>query len=129
MRKLHSSGSSYEQTLGYSRAVQVDDMLFVSATAAGGPDGKIVGDDLYSQTRYILQKLEGVLQEAGFALADVVQSRLYVTDVAKWQEAGRAHGEVFGDIRPALTLLHVLPFVDPAMLVEVEITARKSASA
>jgi enamine deaminase RidA (YjgF/YER057c/UK114 family) len=106
MRKLHSSGSSYEQTLGHSRAVQVDDMLFVSATAAVGPDSKIVGDDLYTQTRYILQKLEGVLQEAS-----------------------RAHGEVFGDIRPALTLLHVLPFVDPAMLVEVEITARKSASA
>ena len=106
--------------------MQVDDTLYVSATAAGGPDGGIVGDDLYTQTRYILQKLEGVLADAGFALIDVVQSRLYVTDVSQWQEAGRAHGEAFGDIRPALTLLHVLPFVDPAILVEVEITAHKS---
>lgn len=128
MRQLYSSGSSYEQTLGYSRAVRVDDTLYVSATAAGGPDGRIVGSDLYAQTRYILQKLEAVLTEAGFALADVVQSRLYVTDIAQWREAGRAHGEVFGDIRPALTLLHVLPFVDPEMLIEIEITARRSAA-
>ncbi len=129
MRKLHSSGSSYEQTLGYSRAVQVDDMLFVSATAAGGPDGKIVGDDLYSQTRYILQKLEGVLAGGRIRSGRRRAKPALVTDVSQWQEAGRAHGEAFGDIRPALTLLHVLPFVDPAMLVEVEITARKSASA
>ncbi|AOU99799.1 hypothetical protein BI364_15355 [Acidihalobacter yilgarnensis] len=125
MRKLYTSGSSWEQSIGYSRAVQVGETLYVSATAASGPDGKIVGGDLYAQTQYILQKLGKVLAEAGFGFEDVVQSRLYVTDIAQWQEAGRAHGEVFGEIRPALTLLHVLPFLDPEMLVEVEITATR----
>lgn len=125
MRKLYTSGSSWEQSIGYSRAVQVGETLYVSATAASGPDGKVVGSDLYTQTQYILQKLGKVLAEAGFGFEDVVQSRLYVTDIAQWQEAGRAHGEVFGEIRPALTLLHVLPFLDPEMLVEVEITATR----
>lgn len=126
MRKLYSTGSSYEKTLGYSRAVRIDDTLYISATAAGGPDGKIVGNDLYAQTRYILQKIESVLADAGFALTDVVQSRLYLTDLGQWQEAGRAHGEIFGDIRPTLSLLHVLPFVDPDILIEIEITAHRS---
>jgi enamine deaminase RidA (YjgF/YER057c/UK114 family) len=125
MHQRYSSGSTWEATLGYSRAVQAGNTLYISATAASGPDGKIVGDGLYAQTRYILQKLEPVLKEAGFEFADVVQSRLYVTDLTDWKEAGRAHGEVFGEIRPALTLLHVLPFVDPQMLIEIELTAVK----
>lgn len=126
MRELYSAGSSYETTLGYSRAVRIDNILYISATAATGADGTIVGEDLYTQTRHILKKIDSVLKEAGFELADVAQSRLYVTDVTQWQEAGRAHGEVFGDIRPTLTLLHVLPFVDPDILIEVEITALRS---
>jgi enamine deaminase RidA (YjgF/YER057c/UK114 family) len=123
MRKLYSSGSSWEEKMGYSRAVQAGNTLYISATASGGPDGALVGTDVYSQLKYILQKLTTVLADADFQLSDVVQSRLYLTDVSQWQEAGRAHGEVFGTIRPALTLLHVLPFADPKMLVELELTA------
>jgi len=124
MSTLFSSGSSWEHTLGYSRAVQVGDTLYISATSAAAADGSVTGD-LYEQTRFALEKLGSVLAEAGFAYGDVVQSKLYITDIANWQEAGRAHGEVFADIRPALTLLHVLPFLDPAMLVEVELVAQK----
>ena len=126
MRKTFGSGSVWEQTLGYSRAVQVDNTLFISATAASGPEG-IVGDDFYSQTKYILEKLGVVLEEAGFSYEDVVQSKLYLTDISKWEDAGRAHGEVFGEIRPTLSLVHVLPFLDPQMLVEIELVAQKSA--
>ncbi|MFJ5955646.1 RidA family protein [Paenarthrobacter sp. NPDC092416] len=126
MRKTFGTGSVWEQTLGYSRAVQVDNTLFISATAASGPDG-IVGDDFYSQTKYILEKLGAVLEEAGFSYQDVVQSKLYLTDISKWEDAGRAHGEVFGEIRPTLALVHVLPFLDPEMLVEIELVAQKSA--
>ena len=124
MSTLFSSGSSWEHTLGYSRAVQVGDTLYISATSAAAADGSVIGD-LYEQTRFALEKLGSVLAEAGFAYGDVVQSKLYITDIANWQEAGRAHGEVFAGIRPALTLLHVLPFLDPAMLVEVELVAQK----
>jgi enamine deaminase RidA (YjgF/YER057c/UK114 family) len=126
MRKTYGTGSVWEQTLGYSRAVQVDNTLFISATAASGPDG-IVGDDFYSQTKYILEKLGAVLEEAGFSYGDVVQSKLYLTDISKWEDAGRAHGEVFGEIRPTLSLVHVLPFLDSKMLVEIELVAQKSA--
>ncbi|MGO4144846.1 RidA family protein [Paenarthrobacter sp. YAF11_1] len=126
MRKTFGTGSVWEQTLGYSRAVQVDNTLFISATAASGPEG-IVGEDFYSQTKYILEKLGAVLEEAGFSYEDVVQSKLYLTDISKWEDAGRAHGEVFGEIRPTLALVHVLPFLDPEMLVEIELVAQKSA--
>ena len=127
MRKTFGSGSSWEQTLGYSRAVQVDNTLYISATAASGDNG-IVGGDFYTQTKFILEKLGAVLAEAGFAYDDVVQSKLYLTDISKWEDAGRAHGEVFGEIRPTLSLVHVLPFLDPKMLVEIELVAQKSAS-
>ena len=124
MSTLYSSGSAWEHKMGYSRAVQVGDTLYISATSAAGADGSVTGD-LYEQTRFALEKLGAVLAEAGFAYGDVVQSKLYVTDISTWEDAGRAHGEVFAEIRPALTLLHVLPFLDPAMLVEVELVARK----
>ncbi|NYD79236.1 RidA family protein [Arthrobacter cupressi] len=127
MRKTYGTGSVWEQSLGYSRAVQVDNTLYISATAASGPDG-IVGDDFYSQSKYILEKLGTVLEDAGFSYEDVVQSKLYLTDISKWEDAGRAHGEVFGGIRPTLTLVHVLPFLDPQMLVEIELVAQKSAN-
>ena len=127
MRKTYGTGSVWEQSLGYSRAVQVDNTLYISATAASGPDG-IVGDDFYSQSKYILEKLGTVLADAGFSYEDVVQSKLYLTDISKWEDAGRAHGEVFGDIRPTLSLVHVLPFLDPQMLVEIELVAQKSAN-
>lgn len=125
MRELYSSGSEWEHKLGYSRAVRVGDSLYISATSAAAADGSVSGD-LYEQTRFALSKLATVLDEAGFSLADVVQSKLYVTDISQWEEAGRAHGEVFGSIRPALSLLHVLPFLDPAMLVEIELVATRA---
>jgi enamine deaminase RidA (YjgF/YER057c/UK114 family) len=124
MRTLFSSGSDWEHKLGYSRAVLVGETLYISATSAAGPDGSVTGD-LYEQTRYALEKLGAVLAEAGFGYEHVVQSKLYVTDISRWEDAGRAHGEVFGEIRPALSLLHVLPFLDPAMLVELELVATK----
>lgn len=127
MRKTFGTGSTWEQKLGYSRAVQVDNTLYISATAASGDNG-IVGEGFYSQTKYILEKLGAVLTEAGFEYGDVVQSKLYLTDISKWEDAGRAHGEVFGEIRPTLSLVHVLPFLDPKMLVEIELVAHKSAS-
>ena len=126
MRKTFGTGSTWENTVGYSRAVQVDNTLYISATAASGEDG-IVGEDFYTQARFILEKLGAVLADAGFEFADVVQSKLYVTDISKWEDAGRAHGEIFGEIRPTLSLVHVLPFLDPKMLVEIELVARKSA--
>jgi enamine deaminase RidA (YjgF/YER057c/UK114 family) len=122
MRALFSSGSDWEHKLGYSRAVQVGETLYISATSAAASDGSVTGD-LYEQTRFALEKLGGVLAEAGFGFEHVVQSKLFVTDISHWEDAGRAHGEVFGDIRPALSLLHVLPFLDPAMLVEIELVA------
>ncbi len=121
-----SSGSPWEGKIGYSRAVVAGGMVFVSATAATGADGKVAAKgDVYAQTRAILDKIGGVLAEAGASYGDVVQTRVYVTDIARWEEAGRAHGEVFGDVRPALTLLHVKPFLDPDMLVEIDLTAVK----
>jgi len=124
MRKLFSSGSAWEHKMGYSRAVLVGETLYISATSAAAADGSVTGD-LYEQTRFALEKLTAVLDEAGFSLEDVVQSKLYITDISKWEDAGRAHGEVFGEIRPALSLLHVLPFLDPAMLVEIELVASR----
>jgi len=125
MRELFSSGSEWEHKMGYSRAVKVGETLYISATSAAAADGSTTGD-LYEQTRFALEKLGSVLEESGFSYADVVQSKVYVTDISQWELAGRAHGEVFGEVRPALSLLHVLPFLDPTMLVEVELVATKA---
>ena len=124
MRTLYSSGSAWENKMGYSRAVQVGETLYISATSAAAADGSVTGD-LYEQTRFALEKLGPVLAEAGFHYEDVVQSKVYVTDITQWELAAKAHGEVFGDIRPALSLLHVLPFLDPDMRVEVELVAHR----
>ncbi len=124
MRRNISSGSPWEEKIGYSRAVVANGFVFISATAATGADGAVLGKgDMYAQTRAILDKLGAVLAEAGAGYGDVVQSRVYLTDIARWEEIGRAHGEVFGAVRPALALVHVKPFLDPDMLVEIELTA------
>jgi len=111
--------------MGYSRAVLVGETLYISATSAAASDGSVTGD-LYEQTAFTLSKLSAVLEEAGFTFADVVQSKLYLTNIDAWELAARAHGEVFGEIRPALSMLHVLPFLDPAMLVEIELVATRA---
>jgi enamine deaminase RidA (YjgF/YER057c/UK114 family) len=122
-----SSGSPWEQTLGYSRAVSVNGMVFISATAATDASGAVVGKgDVYLQTRTILDKLGQVLAQAGARYEDVVQTRLYLTDISRWEDAGRAHGEVFGASRPAMSLVHVKPFLDADMLVEIELIAVKA---
>ncbi|WP_314148620.1 RidA family protein [uncultured Leifsonia sp.] len=121
MRTLVSTGSPWESTVGYSRAVIVGDMIFISGTAGEG-------EDLYAQTRNALSTIEKILIENGFALADVVQSRLAVSDFEHWDDATRAHGEVYGDIRPAFSLVHALPFVEDAILVEVEAVAVRASA-
>ena len=121
MRKLVSTGSQWESKVGYSRAVIVGDAIFISGTAGEGAD-------VYAQTRNALAAIEQVLTDNGFALADVVQSRLAVADFEHWEDAARAHGEVYGDIRPAFSLVHALPFVDDAILVEVEAVAVRASA-
>lgn len=119
MRTTISTGSPWEPKVGYSRAVVVDDTIFVSGTAGEG-------DNAYDQTRAALATLETVLIENGFALTDVAQSRLVVADWEHWEDAARAHGEVFGEIRPAFSLVHALPFVDESIRVEIEAIAVRS---
>ena len=128
MIKRYSTGAKWEGIVGYSRAVQVDSTLEVSGTVATNDQGEVVGPgSAYEQTKYILQKIGRVLESAGFSFEDVVRTRLFVTDISQWEEVGRAHGEVFSRIRPATSMLEVSKLIDPAYLVEIEVTAIKEA--
>ena len=125
-RKNFSSGAKWEDIVGYSRAVLVGNQLEISGTVATDEIGTVGKGDFYLQTKFIIQKIERVLQQAGFELADVVRTRMFVTDISHWEEVGRAHGEFFKDIKPATSMIQISALIDPEYLVEIEVTALKS---
>jgi len=123
-RRNISSGTPWEATVGYSRAVRVGNLIEVAGTTAVDAAGAVVGpDDPYLQARFVLEKIGHALNEAGAGFENVIRTRMFVTDVARWEEVGRAHGEVFHDIRPASTLVQVASLVRADLLVEIEATA------
>jgi enamine deaminase RidA (YjgF/YER057c/UK114 family) len=125
VRKNFSSGAKWEDIVGYSRAVQIGNQLEVSGTVATDDNGVVGKDDFYAQTKFILQKIEKVLQQADFKLENVVRTRMFVTDISYWEEIGKAHGEFFKNIKPVTSMIEISALIDPDYLVEIEVTAVK----
>lgn len=129
IRQNISSGGPWEDVVGYSRAVRVGNQVYVAGTTAANPDGSIAGgDDAYLQAKRCFEIIAAALAQAGASFADVVRTRMFVTDISRWQEVGRAHGEVFRDVKPAATMVEVSRLIDPAILVEIEVDAVIGAS-
>jgi reactive intermediate/imine deaminase len=124
MRQLVASGTAWEGVVGYSRAVRAGNMVFVSGTTATEANGRVVGvGDAGAQARQALENIRAALEQAGSRLEDVVRTRIFVTDISRWEAVGRVHGEFFGAIRPATSMLEVRGLIDPDMLVEIEAEA------
>jgi len=124
MKRINiSSGAAWEDLVGYSRAVRIGNQIEVSGTTSVDGETLIGKGDLYKQTIYIFQKIEKTLREAGASMNDVVRTRMYVTDISKWEEAGRAHSEFFKDIKPASSMVGINQLIDPELLIEIEATA------
>lgn len=124
-RKNFSSLSPWEDTIGYSRAVQIGNILEVSGTVAADDNGVVGKGDIGAQTKFIIQKIEKVLKDAGFSLKDVVRTRMFVTDISQWEKVGRAHGEFFKDIKPVTSMIGITKLIGDDYLIEIEMTAAK----
>ncbi|WP_438426005.1 RidA family protein [Aquimarina macrocephali] len=123
-RKNISSGSPWEDIVGYSRAVKVGNIIEVSGTTATGKDGDIIGiDDPYLQTKTIIETAKNVLEDMGYGLDNVIRTRIYTTDISQWEAIGKAHGEYFGTIKPTTAMVEIAKLINPDMLVEIEFTA------
>ena len=123
-RQNISSGAEWEPVVGYSRAVRVGNQVFVAGTTAVNEDGTpYTEDDAYTQAKRCLEIIDGALHEAGASMADVVRTRMFVTDISRWQEFGKAHGEAFADVRPAATMVQVVALITPGLLIEIEVDA------
>lgn len=122
-RKNITSGTKWEDIVGYSRAVRIGNIIEVAGTTAVENDEVIGKDDAYRQTKFIIEKIAKALQQAGAGLKDVIRTRMFVTDISRWEDIGRAHGEYFRNIKPASTMIEVKGLIHPDLLVEMEVSA------